>query len=66
MHGRVTECLKKKNFEISPPVKGGAEGGGFARMTHRDAMNIYGSDKPDLRFDCNFEDFSETFMQSFL
>lgn len=59
----VTTVVPEKTL-LSPPVKGGAGGGGFARMTHRDAMNIYGSDKPDLRFDCHFEDFSETFTQS--
>jgi len=36
----------------------------FTRITHHEAMEKYGSDKPDLRFDCHFEDFSEVFKNS--
>ncbi len=36
----------------------------FTRITHHEAMEKYGSDKPDLRFDCHFEDFSEAFKGS--
>lgn len=36
----------------------------FTRLTHKEAMEKYGSDKPDLRFDCHFEDMSEIFMNS--
>ena len=36
----------------------------FARLTHIEALNLYGSDKPDLRFDMHFEDFTETFRAS--
>ena len=31
----------------------------FERMTYKDAMNKYGSDKPDVRFDMQIQDLSE-------
>lgn len=33
----------------------------FKRITWDDAMNLYGSDKPDLRFDMHFYDISDLF-----
>ncbi len=40
------------------------DGEKFKRLTHKEAMNLYGSDKPDIRFDMHFEDFTETFKDS--
>lgn len=34
------------------------------RMTYHDAMNNYGSDKPDLRYDMKFNDVTELFAKS--
>ncbi len=36
----------------------------FPRMPYEEAMNRYGVDKPDTRFDLEIKDFSETFAQS--
>lgn len=33
----------------------------FPRMAYMDAMNLYGSDKPDLRFDLKFTDVTDLF-----
>ena len=36
----------------------------FPRIDFNDALNIYGSDKPDLRFELHLQDFNETFKNS--
>lgn len=41
-----------------------AENGKFQRLTHSEALELYGSDKPDIRFDMHFEDFTEEFRDS--
>jgi len=46
--GLVSYVFKEvKNIDISLPLQ---------RMTYRDAMNLYGSDKPDLRFGMEIND----------
>ena len=40
------------------------ENGQFIRLTHTQAKDLYGSDKPDLRFDLHFEDVSSIFQDS--
>lgn len=42
----------------------GLEWGKFKRMTHKEAIDTYGSDKPDIRFDMHFEDFTQNFATS--
>ncbi len=44
-----------RGVEVSTP---------FPRLTYREAMDRYGSDKPDLRYDMAIEDFSELFVSS--
>lgn len=44
-----------KNFEITLPIP---------RMTYRDAMDKYGSDKPDLRFDQQLVEMTDFFKET--
>ena len=37
---------------------------GFLRLTYQDALNYYGTDKPDLRFDMKFVDLTDVFSNS--
>lgn len=44
-----------KNYSINTPIE---------RMTYKDAMNQYGSDKPDRRFDCKLVEMTQFFSQT--
>ncbi len=37
---------------------------GFIRLTHHQSLDLFGSDKPDARFDMHFEDFTADFAES--
>ncbi len=52
----VTEALAKQVFK---DVTGIEITENFKRMSYDDAMNLYGSDKPDLRFDMKLIDLSK-------
>ena len=52
----VTEALAKQVFK---DVTGIEITENFERMSYDDAMNLYGSDKPDLRFDMKLIDLSK-------
>ena len=41
-----------------------AAGETFQRFTHKEAVDLYGLDKPDIRFDMHFEDFTAEFADS--
>jgi aspartyl-tRNA synthetase len=36
----------------------------FKRLTHKESIDTYGSDKPDIRFDMHFEDLTQNFATS--
>lgn len=44
-----------KNYSINTPIE---------RMTYKEAMDQYGSDKPDRRFDCKLVEMTEFFSQT--
>ncbi|TVQ47894.1 MAG: aspartate--tRNA ligase [Gloeocapsa sp. DLM2.Bin57] len=49
--GLISHIFKKvKNIELSTP---------FPRLTYNEAMDVYGSDRPDTRFDLKLVDVSE-------
>jgi len=51
--GLLTHIFKKaKNMDIKIP---------FVRMTYKDAIDLYGSDKPDTRFDMKITDITDGF-----
>lgn len=51
--GLLTHIFKKaKNMDIKIP---------FVRMTYKEAMDLYGSDKPDTRFDMKITDITDGF-----
>lgn len=48
--GLLVEAFRAAGVEIEKP---------FKRLSHKDAMGLYGSDKPDTRFDLTMKDLSE-------
>jgi len=53
--GLVVESFKAAGVEVKAP---------FARLTHKEAMESYGSDKPDTRFDLKMFDLSDIMEKS--
>ena len=57
----VLEVLEKVARRVVLNLHGAPFGVEFARLTYADAMERYGSDKPDLRFEMELVDLSDTF-----
>ncbi len=55
MEGLLVEVFAQADVKITAP---------FRRMTWHEAMNLYGSDKPDLRFGLEFIDLTDVFANS--
>lgn len=53
MTERMMRHVFRKTMNIDLPVP-------FPRIAYADAINLYGSDKPELRFDMKMQDFTET------
>ena len=56
MEGLIKEIFKKTiNYEVKLPLR---------RLPYKEAMDNYGSDKPDTRFDIKLQDVKEVFAKS--
>ncbi len=55
VEGALAACFREIGVEIATP---------FRRMTYAEAIAVYGSDKPDLRFDLKIQDVGALFAQS--
>ncbi len=51
----VKEAFKVAGYEVNPP---------FRRMKYRDAMELYGTDRPDLRYDLAMVEVADLFEDS--
>lgn len=55
VEGMMKKIFQEMGYEIETP---------FQEIEYQDAMNLYGSDKPDLRYDVKFEDITELFKKT--
>ena len=51
----MKELFKVGGYELQTP---------FPKLPYNDAMNLYGSDKPDLRYDLQIKNVSDVFTQT--
>ena len=55
IEGLIQKIFNEGNIILTTP---------FKRITYSEAMNLYGSDSPDLRFDMSFKDATKIFQQT--
>ena len=55
VEGLMKELFKVGGYELQTP---------FPKLPYHDAMNLYGSDKPDLRYDLQIKNVGEIFAQT--
>ena len=55
VEGLMKELFKVGGYELQTP---------FPKLPYNDAMNLYGSDKPDLRYDLQIKNVSEIFAKT--
>lgn len=60
----IFEMIEKLVVKIMDEVLGLKQKTPFTRITYHDAMNNYGSDKPDNRFDMQLKDLNDVFANS--
>ncbi|MEN3045465.1 MAG: aspartate--tRNA ligase [Candidatus Hydrothermales bacterium] len=59
----IFNCVEKIFYEVFKTVFKIELKLPFDRMTYEDVLNLYGTDKPDLRFDYRFEDYKDVLGQ---
>ena len=60
----IEELMEEMMAKVMKDVKGIEIPRPFKKMTYKDAMNTYGSDKPDIRFGLELQDVTEVFRNS--
>jgi len=60
----IEELMEEMMAKVMKEVKGIDIPRPFKKMTYKDAMNTYGSDKPDIRFGLELQDVTDVFRNS--
>ncbi len=60
----IEELMEEMMAKVMKDVKGIDIPRPFKKMTYKDAMNTYGSDKPDIRFGLELQDVTDVFRNS--